>query len=389
LTFFLLSLLTLIIWIALFFFWGSFWCVWEFDADRDQFRALQSGSPSVVAVIPARNEAGSIKQVLHALAAQDYAGSFVVIVVDDQSDDATCVIAQSTSDKFRNAAQLQVVTAADLPSGWTGKLWALNTGVALAQKDTPDFFWFTDADVIHAPDALSRLVARAEKQNLDLTSLMILLQAQTFAERLLIPAFLFFFLMLYPPRWTVSRDAHTAGAAGGCVLLRCTALDKIGGLSAIRQEIIDDCALAGAVKSSGGKIWMGLTRASVSLRSYSNFLEIRDMIARTAFTQLRYSGLLLLGTIVGMILTFILPVVLTFSSSRQVWPFALAAWCLMTSAYLPTITFYKMRPLWAASLPIAALFFTFATCLSAVRYWRGKGGQWKGRAQAKRLRSSA
>jgi hopene-associated glycosyltransferase HpnB len=385
LTFFLLSLLALLIWIVLFFLWGNFWRVWEFDADRAQFPALLSW-PSVVAIIPARNEAGSVAQVLNALAAQDYVGSFSVIVVDDHSDDGTAAIAQSA--QSHSAAQIQVVTAPDLPNEWTGKLWALNAGVAITSKTAPDFFWFTDADVIHAPGTLRRLVARAERENLDLASLMVLLQTQTLAERLLIPAFLFFFLLLYPPRWTADRNARTAGAAGGCVLLRRAALEKIGDLSAIRKEVIDDCALAAAVKGSGGKIWMGLTRASVSLRSYKHFSEIRDMIARTAFTQLRYSGLLLLGTMIGMVLTFIFPVFFSFSANRQVWPFALAAWCVMTSAYLPTIAFYKIRPIFAPLLPIAALFFIFATWLSAVRYWTGNGGQWKGRAQAKRLHSS-
>jgi len=211
---------------------------------------------------------------------------------------------------------------------------------------------------------------------------MVLLKADTFAERLLIPPFLYFFLMLYPPKWIADRNVRTAGAAGGCVLLRRAALERIGGLVVIRGELIDDCALARAVKNSGGKIWMGLTRASRSLRSYETVSEIRDMIARTAFTQLHYSTLLLLGTLVGMALTFLLPVALTFSTDIRVWPLALAAWCLMTASFLPTATFYRLHPIWAPLMPLAALFYTYATLLSAVRYWLGRGGQWKGRAQA-------
>jgi hopene-associated glycosyltransferase HpnB len=248
----------------------------------------------------------------------------------------------------------------------------------------PEFYWFTDADVAHAPDTLKRLVSRAQADHLDLTSLMVLLRAETFAERLLIPAFLYFFLMLYPPEWIAKRNAKTAGAAGGCILLRRVALERIGGLAAIRSEVIDDCALARAVKRSGGTIWMGLTRTSKSLRSYETFSEICDMIARTAFTQLRHSPILLIGTLVGMILTFALPLVLTFSRNIHVWPFALAAWCLMTASFLPTVTFYRLPPMWALLLPLAALFYTYATWLSAVRYWMGRGGQWKGRSQAKR-----
>jgi hopene-associated glycosyltransferase HpnB len=269
-------------------------------------------------------------------------------------------------------------------SGWTGKLWALQQGIASCAQDSPDYFWFTDADIDHAPDTLARLVLRAEQQRLDLVSLMVLLQAKSFAERLLIPPFLYFFLKLYPPKWIADSKARTAGAAGGCVLLRRTALERIGGFAAISGEVIDDCALARAVKRSGGPIWMGLTRKSVSLRAYQTFGEIRDLIARTAFTQLNYSSLLLLGTLTGMLLTYVAPVVLAFHPQPVVWPLGLAAWLLMAVTYLPTVRFYGLSPLWAPFLPIAAAFYSYATWLSAVRYWLGRGGQWKGRAQAGR-----
>jgi len=201
---------------------------------------------------------------------------------------------------------------------------------------------------------------------------------------MLVPPFLYFFLMLYPPEWIANRKARTAGAAGGCVLLRLPALKRAGGLSSIRAEIIDDCALAGIVKRSGGHIWTGLTRSSLSLRSYKTFAEFRDMIARTAFTQLGYSKLLLLGALLGLALTFLPPVAFTLSANRYVWPVALAAWCLMAASFVPTVTFYRLRPIWALLLPLAALFYGYATALSAVRYWLGRGGQWKGRAQAAR-----
>lgn len=376
------SLLVFIIWMVLFFAWGNFWQVWEFDSDRARFPA-PTPWPRVTAVVPARNEAASIEAVISALAAQDYAGEFSVIVVDDHSDDGTAQLAHRAASSSKMVSRIRVISAPDLTGGWTGKLWAVNAGVKESAAAAPEFYWFTDADVVHPPDALLRLVSRAEADKLDLTSLMVLLRAETFAERLLIPAFLYFFLMLYPPKWIAKRDVKTAGAAGGCILLRRAALRRAGGLAAIRSEVIDDCALARAVKRSGGTVWMGLTRASNSLRSYENFSDIRDMIARTAFTQLRYSAILLAGTFVAMILTFALPVLLTFSNSIHVWPFALAAWCLMTASFLPTVSFYRQQQILALLLPLAALFYAYATCLSAVRYWFGRGGQWKGRSQAK------
>ncbi len=278
--------------------------------------------------------------------------------------------------------KVRVVTASALPAGWTGKLWALNEGVVTAAAEAPAFYWFTDADITHAPDTLRRLVARAEQNNLDLASFMVLLQAKTLPERALIPAFLYFFLMLYPPRWIADEDLSTAGAAGGCILLRREALDRIGGLASIRGEVIDDCALARAVKESGGRVWMGLTRESASLRAYGTFGEIRDLIARTAFTQLRYSALFLAGTLAGMFLTYLAPVMLLFVHDSTAKLLGLLAWLLMTLSFLPTVRFYRLSPAWAPLLPLTALFYSYATWLSAARYWMGKGGLWKGRAQA-------
>jgi hopene-associated glycosyltransferase HpnB len=377
-----LALLSFLIWLVLFFARGNFWRVWE-HSDQAQFPSPRDW-PRVIVVVPARNEAVSILEVVRALAAQDYPGEFSAVVVDDHSEDGTKDLARRGALGAGTSANVSILSAPELASGWTGKLWALNAGVSQSSHSRPDYFWFTDADVVHAPDTLRRLVVRAERDRLDLVSLMVLLKAETLAERWLIPPFLYFFLMLYPPKWTANRAAGTAGAAGGCILLRRSALEHIGGLSAIRGAIIDDCALARAVKRSGGSIWMGLTRASRSLRSYQTVSEIRDMVARTAFTQLRCSVLLLLGTLLGMIWTFLLPVALTFSANPRVWPFALAAWCLMAASFLPTVTFYRLRPIWAPLLPLAALFYVCATFLSALRYWFGSGGQWKGRAQADR-----
>jgi hopene-associated glycosyltransferase HpnB len=373
--------LSLVIWIVLTFFRGAFWQPRAFDANVEG-REQPLSWPRVAAVVPARNEAETIARCVESLAGQDYSGEFHIIVVDDHSEDQTGRLARTAAQSGGAAERATILQAAELQPGWTGKLWALQQGIASAAGFSPDFFWFTDADIVHAPDTLRKLVSRAESQRLDLASLMVLLQAKTIPERLLIPAFLYFFLMLYPPKWIADTSSKTAGAAGGCIVLRREALERIGGVSAIRAEVIDDCALARAVKRSGGTIWMGLTRKSVSLRAYKRFGEIRDLIARTAFTQLRYSAVVLLGTIAGMLLTYFVPVALTFHTQPLVWRLSLAAWALMTLTYLPTLRFYQLSPLWAPLLAVAALFYSYSTCLSAVRHWRGRGGQWKGRTQA-------
>jgi hopene-associated glycosyltransferase HpnB len=379
----LLGVVVLAIWLHLSFGRGWFWRVGKVDADRGTGEPLNNW-PSVVAVIPARDEAETIGRVVTSLTHQDYAGSFSIVIVDDHSQDATAAIARKVAEENGAEDRLKVVSASELPDGWTGKLWALNNGVSAAEADKPTYFWFTDADVTHAPDTLRRLVERAEQRKLDLASLMVLLQAKSFPERMLIPPFVYFFLMLYPPKWTADPDLRSAGAAGGCVLLRKEALDRIGGLAAIRGEVIDDCALARAVKRARGKVWMGLTRRSNSLRAYKTFGEIRDLIARTAFTQLRYSALLLVGTLIGMILTYVAPLALLFPPDPSAKILGAAAWALMTLSFLPTVKFYRLSFLWVLLLPLAALFYTYSTWLSAVRYWLGRGGQWKGRSQARR-----
>lgn len=371
----------LAIWIVLTFFRGAFWQLRRFDDDLNA-PVPPKRPPRVTAVLPARNEEQTIAETVESLIAQDYPGEFRIIVVDDHSEDQTSLLAQRAA-KARGAAErVTILAAAPLQPGWTGKLWAMQQGIEHAEASAPEYFWLTDADIVHASDTLRRLVSRAEGQQLDLASLMVLLQAKTLPERLLIPPFLYFFLKLYPPRWIADPKSRTAGAAGGCVLLRSNALQRFGGLAAIRTAVIDDCSLARAVKLTGGRIWMGLTRKSISLRAYDTFGEIRDLIARTAFTQLNYSALLLFGTLLGMLLTYVLPVVLAFDTQPLVWRISLAAWALMIITYLPTVRFYKLSPLWALTLPLAALFYSYSTCVSAVRYWLGQGGQWKGRAQA-------
>jgi hopene-associated glycosyltransferase HpnB len=376
----LLALLVLVIWLYLAFLRGNFW---RLEEDNTEPKPLEKG-PRVVAIVPARNEAETISRAVTSLLGQDYPGEFKIILVDDHSEDGTAALAREAAEEAGAAARVTVHSASELPEGWTGKLWALNEGIPIASGKAPDFFWFTDADIVHAPDTLRRLVSRAETESLDLASLMVLLQAKTFPEKLLIPPFLYFFLMLYPPRWIADPQKRTAGAAGGCILLRSTAFERIGGLAAIRNELIDDCALARAVKKIGGKTWMGVTRASVSLREYKSFAEIRDLIARTAFTQLRCSSLLLIATLIGLFVTYWLPWILFFAGEEPAWLLGSTAASLMTVTFLFTVKFYNRSAIWALTLPFAAAFYGYTTFLSAVRYWLGHGAQWKGRSQAHR-----
>ena len=378
---FILAALSLCVWIVLAFFRGGFWLVRLYD-DDSVAHAAPATWPRVVAVLPARNELETVGRTVESLVKQEYGGEFRVVIVDDHSEDGTGDLAREAAASANVSDRVTILASAPLQAGWTGKLWAMQQGIERAAGAAPEYFWFTDADIVHAPETLSRLVSRAETERLDLASLMVLLKAETFPEKLLIPPFLYFFLKLYPPGWIASAKSRMAGAAGGCVLLRNSALTRIGGIAAIRQEVIDDCALARAVKRSGGSLWMGLTRNSVSLRSYRTFAEIRDLIARTAYTQLNYSVVVLLGTVLGMLLTYVVPVVFAFHTQPLVWRTSLAAWALMIITYLPTVRFYRQSPLWAPLLPIAAVFYSYATVLSAVRYWLGRGGQWKGRAQA-------
>lgn len=380
-----LGALALGIWVYLVFARGNFWWLRDFDDDITPHDELKRW-PRVVAVVPARDEAATIGRAVESLARQTYDGEFSMVVVDDHSQDGTGEFARHAAIEAGAAERIQVREATPLPDGWTGKLWALNEGVARAAETSAEFYWFTDADVEHAPDTLRRLVSRAERSGLDLASLMVLLEARTAAERLLIPPFLYFFLKLYPPRWIADPKARTAGAAGGCILIRREALERIGGIAAIRSEVIDDCALARAVKGGDGRIWMGVTRASASLRSYGSFGEIRDLIARTAFTQLRYSAVALMGTTLGMLLTYIAPIAIAFAPGKAAAAGGIAAWVLMTVSFVPTLWHFRISRYWALLLPAAALFYTYATCVSAARYWAGRGGHWKGRAQAPRAR---
>jgi hopene-associated glycosyltransferase HpnB len=334
-------------------------------------------APHVAVVVPARNEADVVGRSIQSLLEQDYVGRLHIFVVDDHSSDGTAsVVRKAAADKDE---RLTVTSAMPLPTGWTGKMWALAQGVEQAAVFNPAYFLFTDADIVHAPDSITCLVARAQAGKLDLVSMMALLRCSSLAEHALIPAFVFFFFMLYPPEWVSDPKHETAAAAGGDILVRTDALARIGGIAAIRNELIDDCALARKIKQNG-RVWLGLTPNTCSIRGYQTFGSVGRMISRTAFYQLRHSVWLLVATILGLAITCLVPAIVAFFGGwATLW--GGAAWLLMSTAFWPTLRFYSRSLLWAPLLPLVALFYMGATIHSAVRYWLGRGGEWKGRAQ--------
>jgi hopene-associated glycosyltransferase HpnB len=373
-----LAAVAVLTWLYLLLARGGFWRV---SAQLAQLPVDHDLARAVVAVIPARNEAGVIGDTVTSLLRQDFGGSMHVVVVDDGSTDGTDGAAVQAAAAIGALAQLSVISGAPLPPGWSGKVWAMSQGAAAAARLAPDYLLFTDADIHHAPENVAALLTTAEAQSRDLVSFMVKLRQDTFAEKTLIPAFVFFFLLLYPPAWIARADRRIAGAAGGCILMRPAALERIGGLRAIRSQIIDDCALARAVKDAGGSIWLGLTRSARSIRSYGSFTEIGRMISRTAFNQLRHSYALLTATIAGLILTYLLPPLSLLSGRPVAMTLGATGWILMSLAYAPLLRFYRQSPLWSVCLPAIAMFYAGATIHSAVQYSLGRGGRWKGRIQ--------
>ena len=356
---------------------GRFWLLAEAPPASGPRRDAR-----VVAVIPARNEAEGIAATVASLLSQDHRGALDIVVVDDHSTDGTADLARAAALSLGAADRLDIIAARDLPPGWTGKLWAVSEGLERARQMSPDFLLLTDADITHARNNVSALVSRALAEDLDLVSIMVRLSTATLPEKALIPAFVFFFFMLYPPRWSANATSRSAGAAGGCMLVRPAALHRIGGIAAIRGALIDDCALAQAIKRSGGRIRLDPSRTTTSSRIYGSASELWSMIARTAFTQLHYSALLLIGTLLGMGVTYLAPPLLTLFATGLPRYFGAAAWLAMAVCFHPTARFYGRNPAWGLALPAIALFYLAATFGSALNYWRGRGGQWKGRAQA-------
>jgi hopene-associated glycosyltransferase HpnB len=379
--------LSLIIWIFLLLFWGQFW---QADQRLEIHNTNLSHYPSICAIIPARNEADVLSISLKSLLNQDYSGQFSIILIDDQSTDKTGEFAQEIANNLNQSDRLKVISGKPLPIGWSGKLWAMEQGIQEAQSQnlSPDYFLFTDADIEHHSSNLKELVTKAEKENLALTSLMVLLRCDSFWEKFLIPAFVFFFQKLYPFPWVNNPQNKMAAAAGGCILIRRDRLEEIGSIPSLREALIDDCTLAQKIKGlstpeNPTTIWLGLTEKTKSLRPYDSLDTIWTMIARTAYTQLNYSPFLLLGTVLGMSLVYLAaPIILLlgiYLKSSNLIIITSLTWFLMAIAYLPTLRLYKLSPLWSLSLPLIALFYNLMTIDSALRHWRGQGGGWKGR----------
>ena len=369
----LFGFLPLLIWLYLLLFHNGFWLLRERDT---QPVAEPETWPSVVAVVPARDEADVIQRSIGSLIAQDYPGEFRIVLVDDQSGDGTGAAARAL-----NSERLTVLTGGARPAGWTGKLWAMSQGSDYAAAFKPDYLWFTDADIAHSSDNLRMLVARAKDGNRVLVSLMARLSCKSAAEHFLIPAFVFFFDMLFPFGAVNNPRNTVAAAAGGCMLVKESALKESGGIAAIRHNIIDDCAMGRAMKRQGA-IWLGLTDRAVSLRPYPHIADIRQMVTRSAYAQLGYSPLVLAGTMLGLALVYLAPVMTALFAWGISQLAGWLAWIIMAAMYQPMLRFYRLSPLWGLALPLIGIFYAAFTLQSAIQHWSGRGGMWKGRAQA-------
>lgn len=357
--------LALAIWVYLLFGHGRFW-----QAGPALSPARPQIAPPVTIVVPARDEAASIGRCLTSLLAQDYPGALRIVLVDDNSRDGTGEIARGFNDP-----RLTILQGADRPPGWSGKLWAVQQGVATA---TTGLILLSDADIEHKPAHLSTLVAKLEAGGLDMVSEMVALNCQSLAERALVPAFVFFFAMLYPFQMVNDTGSRVAAAAGGTILIRAQALERVGGLAAMRGALIDDVTLAGLVKQ-GGRIWLGHSTLAASIRPYPTAGDVWRMVARTAYVQLRTSPLLLAGTVLGMILVWLVPPLATLAGHGAARVAGALAWAAMIAAYLPTLRRFRLTPLWALFLPLTAAFYTAATIGSAADHMRGRGVVWKHR----------
>ena len=378
----LLALISVAIWFTLIFFRGHFW---RTNQKLWNTGATLSKPPEIVIIIPARNEERTIGQSILSLLEQDYKGIMSIIVVNDNSNDNTAEVVASVSHGY---SSIHLINGSKTPNDWTGKLWSMAQGVKFARKNFchADYYLFSDADILHHPENLTRITAKALTENLALVSLMVKLRCNSLCERLLMPAFIFFFQKLYPFSLVNDPKKINAAAAGGCMLVNCEELEKSGGLTKIKTAIIDDCELAALLKQTN-RIWIGLTQSTQSLRKYQFFSDVSGMVSRTAFVQLKYSGLNLFFTLIGMLIIYIIPVVSILfgivTKDLILLALGLIGWVTMFFAYIPTLTFYK-RPIWEASLlPISALLYSGMTIISAWRYTFGRAPRWKGRSMKK------
>jgi len=379
-----LALLSGAIWIYLIVARGGFWRAAERDTRfAPEHIPAPAAWPRVIAVVPARDEADVIAQSVGSLLTQTYPGDFSVVLIDDGSSDGTGDAAMNEAVKLDLADKLTIIRGTEPPAGWTGKLNAMATGVRhIEERGAPAYILFTDADIAYRdPQALERLVRGANAKGTVLTSLMVKLRCDSFSEKMLIPAFVYFFQKLYPFAWVNSSTSKRAAAAGGCMLVKYDALHAAGGVGAIRGALIDDCAM-GALLKSQGPIFLGLTEAVESIRPYDDFNHIRRMVSRSAYSQLDYSPLLLLGTTLGMIVTYLVPPYLAIAVEGWAGIIGAFVWAVMALSFQPILRLYRRAPLWGVALPFIALVYLAFTFDSAVQHWLGRGGAWKGRYQA-------
>jgi hopene-associated glycosyltransferase HpnB len=376
------------IWIGLVAVWGLFW--WPRPRlDPPPQRGKGGATASVVAVIPARNEADVLPLSLPSVLGQEYPGLACVTVVDDRSADGTPDVARLAAADAHRSDRLKLLSGEELPAGWSGKVWAMQQGIAAAATEEPDFLWLTDADIAHEPWVLTALVHHAEEGSLDLVSTMATLRVDSAWDRLLIPAFVYFFAKLYPFRFVNNPRLRLAGAAGGCILVRRQALERAGGLEAISSALIDDCALGRLIKRAGGRIWLGFSSGVRSIRGYGSLASVWEMVARSAYTQLRHSPWVLAGTILGMLFLYVLPPLAALagivgasvglSGAPLLAALGGGTWLLMAASFVPMLRHHGVRWTMAPLLPVAGLLYTAMTASSAWRHIRGRGGAWKGR----------
>ncbi len=372
-----LGVVSLAAWLGLALGRGMFWRI-----DREPVPPAPGFWPDVVVVIPARNEEESIGETLRSLWRQEYPAALRVVVVDDEGEDDTA--GQALRAARECGRDVQLVRGDPVPAGWAGKVWAMHQGVTrgVSPEDSATYVLLSDGDISHGPESLRELVCRAEAGGYDLTSFMVRLESRTLPEKLMIPAFVFFFRMLYPFRLVNDPRSRVAGAAGGTMLVRRAALDRVGGLASIRGELIDDCALGREIKRGGHRVWLGMSDTSRSLRRHRDLREVLRMISRSAYAQLGYSPLQVVACVIGLLLAFVAPPVLLLSV-RGVWPCVLGGvgWLLMSLLYLPMVRFYRLCPLWTVLLPVTGVLYLWATVASAWHHGRGRGGVWKGRSR--------
>lgn len=370
-----LGFICLAVWIYLIFGRGGFW---RSDV-RDTTHPAQNAErwPSVAVIIPARNESEFVGASVQSLLRQKYLGSLKIFVVDDDSSDDTAAVAARTA-ATAPERDVTVITSKGPAPGWTGKLWALKEGISAAEALRPDYLLLTDADIVHTSDTVAWLVAHSLADGYVLVSLMAKLRCASLAERSHVPAFIYFFQMLFPFQWVNRSNSGVAAAAGGCILVRSDVLERAGGIAGIRNALIDDCSLAAKLKAVG-PIWLGLTERVQSVRPYEAFSDVRQMISRSAYAQLRYSPLLLAATTIGLLLTFIAPPALAVFATGLPRYLGLTAWLAMALSFVPTLRFYRLSPLWSLALPGIASLYLYYTLNSAYQYLRRRGGQWKGR----------